>query len=253
MWCAKLSFVLYKWSINQKGQKTVLCHPWHNFTLVNLCANNGSFIHHLGTFVHLVVDRTACTLSTKYKPKQFSTKLKHTHHHSLHPPSCCAPCEHADSQWKFLPALPVVQACVTYTVDTTTPTQDSDDCRKSSYDDPSLKPGTFTTYLVGGWIDGCPLSFTSILFSIHCYPSAFTATLQYSLLQFSFHCYHSAFTTTLHHPLLSFVINSLLPFSILYNPSVFTNIFNIHDLPFSIHYYRSSFTTTLQLSPCSSL
>ena len=189
---------------------------------------------HLYIILAHLCNRTACTLSTKYKPKQFSTKLEHTHHHSLHPPSCYAPCKHANSQWKFLPALPVVQACVTYTVDTTTPTQDSNDCRKSSYDDPSLKPGIFTTYSVGGWID----RWMSFIF--HFYSSAFTATLQHSLLQFSFHCYHyypSAFTTTLHHPLLSFVIH--------YYRSAFSTILLHSLIPFSIHYYASSFTTIL--------
>ena len=51
--------------------KTVLCNLWHNFTLsnvVNLCANNGSF-------VHSVTYRNACTLSNKYVTEQFSIIL----------------------------------------------------------------------------------------------------------------------------------------------------------------------------------
>ena len=163
---------------------------------------------HLYIILAHLCNKTACTLSTKYEPKQFSTKLEHTHHHSLHPPSCYAPCKHANSKWKFLPALPVVQACVTCTVDTTTPIQDSDDCCKSSYDDPSLKPGIFTTYSVGGWID----RWMSFIF--HFYSSAFTATLQHSLLPFSIHCYPSSSIaipplsfTTFQHSLQSFCIH----------------------------------------------
>ena len=203
---------------------------------------------HLYIILAHLCNRTACTLSTKYKPKQFSTKLEHTHHHSLHPPSCYAPCKHANSQWKFLPALPVVQACVTYTVDTTTPTQDSNDCRKSSYDDPSLKPGIFTTYSVGGWID----RWMSFIF--HFYSSAFTATLQHSLLPFIIHCYpslvihyFSAFSTILLHSLIPFNIHDLYTL----HPTLLPLRHSL--LLFTIHYYASSFTTTLQLSPCSSL
>ena len=195
---------------------------------------------HLYIILAHLCNRTACTLSTKYEPKQFSTKLEHTHHHSLHPPSCYAPCKHANSKWKFLPALPVVQACVTCTVDTTTPIQDSDDCCKSSYDDPSLKPGIFTTYSVGGWID----RWMSFIF--HFYSSAFTTTLQHPLLSLVIH-YFSTFSTILLHSLIPFSIHDLYTL----HPTLLPLRHSL--LLFLIHYYASSFTTTLQLSPCSSL
>ena len=78
------------------------------------------------------------------------TKLKHTHHHSLHPPSCYAPCGHADSWWNFFFLLCQWSEAVWHMQQILTLLPKADDCCKSSYGHPSLTPGIFTIYCPHG-------------------------------------------------------------------------------------------------------